>query len=94
MAAGVAVLDQMSLRSGRTLGQTALRFCLVPPGVATVLPNITSHENLREFAVAGDAPPLEPDEIAVLARAWHEHGADLSQPFSDSRSKPAKLVSR
>ncbi|MFQ5839379.1 MAG: aldo/keto reductase [Candidatus Methylomirabilales bacterium] len=77
----------------RTLGQAAIQFCLAEPLVATVLPNITSVENLEEFAGAVDAPPLHGDAVTRLKRLWDEGWANrLAQPFSDSQTKPTPLV--
>jgi aryl-alcohol dehydrogenase-like predicted oxidoreductase len=89
MQAGLAVREALPLRAGAaTAGQAAIRFCLEPAAVASVLPNITSRENLREFAAAGDLPPLDPADLAALRRVYAERRAELAQPLSDSRSKP------
>lgn len=48
---------------GRTIGQAAIQFCLAAPMVASVLPNLTNSEQLREFAAAVDVPPVTPEEI-------------------------------
>jgi aryl-alcohol dehydrogenase-like predicted oxidoreductase len=89
MEAGLRVRDALPLGGGgRTMGQAAIRFCLEPAAVATVLPNITSRDNLREFAAAGDLDPLQPEELAELRRVWEAHRAELRQPWSDSRTKP------
>ena len=89
MQAGLAVRDALPLRAGEaTMGQAAIRFCLDMPAAATVLPNITSRENLREFAAAGDLPPLAPADLEALRDVWRAHREELRQPLSDSRSKP------
>ncbi len=93
MQAGLAVRDALPLADGgRTLGQAALLFCLHPEAAASVLPNITSRENLREFAAAGSLPPLAADELEVCAEVWRLHGPELAQPWSDSLRKPTPLA--
>ena len=92
MQAGLAVRARMPAGSAGTLGQTAIRFCLVPPGISSVLPNITSRDNLREFAAAGDLPPLSPTEVSQLATIWRESRAALLQPLSDSTTKPTPVA--
>ncbi len=52
--------------TGRTIAQAAIQFCLSEPSVASVLPNITSEGELREFAAAPDTPPLTEEEVARL----------------------------
>lgn len=77
----------------RTLGQAAILFCLAERSVSTVLPNITSLENLEEFARAGDLPPLTADEVGNLRARWNETWAGmLTQPFSDSQTKPTPVA--
>ncbi len=56
--------------TGRTLAQAAIQFCLAEPSIASVLPNITSEEELREFASAPDTPPLTEEEVAHLHRLF------------------------
>lgn len=92
MAAGLRVREQMATSDERTLGQTAIAFCLAREAVATVLPNITSTANLREFAAAGDLPPLRPEEQRALDQLWMENRDTLFQPLSDSRNKPAPVA--
>ncbi len=54
-------------RPGRTLGQAAIQWLLTEPRVGTVLPNIYGVEQLREFAAAPDAPPLDAADLARIA---------------------------
>ncbi len=92
MQAGLRVRERMPLAPGRTLGQTALLFCLAPGEIASVLPNITNRDNLREFATTGDLPALDAEEMQVLNQVWRDTRADLAQPWSDSRSKPTPVA--
>ncbi len=50
----------------RTIGQAAIQFCLSEPTISSVLPNITSEKELKEFAAAPHTPPLTPEEVARL----------------------------
>ncbi|MFQ5881881.1 MAG: aldo/keto reductase [Candidatus Methylomirabilales bacterium] len=78
---------------GRTLGQAAILFCLAERSVSTILPNITSPQNLEEFARAGDLSPLTVEEVERLKARWDEAWAEmLVQPFSDSRMKPTPVA--
>ncbi|MDP3722902.1 MAG: aldo/keto reductase [Candidatus Omnitrophota bacterium] len=71
----VRQLAFLTEQTGRTLGQAALQFILAEPSVASVLPNITTEEALREFAAAPDLTGLTPDELMRLRDlAAHEFG--------------------
>ena len=56
--------------TGRTLGQAAIQFVLAEPLVACVLPNIYNNEQLEEFAVGADVPPLSAGEVQRLAQLY------------------------
>ena len=58
--------------TGRTMAQSALRFCLAQPTVATVLPNITTMEDLAQYAAAPDTAELYPEEEERLQELWEE----------------------
>jgi aryl-alcohol dehydrogenase-like predicted oxidoreductase len=92
MEAALRAREGMPVGQGRTLGQTAILFCLAHPAVVSVLPNITSRDNLREFAQAGSLPPLTAEERAACDRVWSDHAAELRQPLSDSRNKPTPVA--
>lgn len=77
---------------GRTMGQAAILFALAQPMVATVLPNITTVENLEEFARASEGPPLSEEELKKIDQIWEETKESLAQPFSDSRNKPTPIA--
>lgn len=75
--------------TGRTLGQAAILFSLYHQSVATVLPNITNEEQLKEYCAASDAPPLTDVEMARINQLWEEQFKErLAQPFSNSQTKP------
>ncbi|MBI4234065.1 MAG: aldo/keto reductase [Chloroflexi bacterium] len=54
----VATLDFLLQHHPTPLGQAAIRFCLAQPAISSVLPNITSGEQLQEYAAASGAEPL------------------------------------
>lgn len=99
MKAGVEVVEEMKAKGlfdaqSRTIGQLAIQFSLYWPHVASVLPNFTTEENLREFAMASEAPPLTEAECVELEWLWiREYQERLKQPLSDSISKPAPVLS-
>lgn len=56
-------------RNGRTLAQTAIRYALADPAVATVIPGASNLEQLRLNLSAATAPPLNGEEIAAIRAA-------------------------
>ena len=54
----LAELDFLTDNMDSTIGQIAIKFVLDTPQVASVLPNITSAERLREFATASETKDL------------------------------------
>lgn len=52
--------------NGRTLVQTAIRYALADPAVATVIPGASSLEQLRLNLSAASAPPLAEEELAAI----------------------------
>lgn len=62
MARALTKVEQLDfLLEGRTIAQAALAWILANPGITTVLPTVTTVEQLEEFAAAA-AKPLGPDE--------------------------------
>ena len=49
--------------TGRTMAQAALRFILAQPQMTVVIPTITNHSELREYAGAANVPELTEDEL-------------------------------
>jgi len=65
MLEGLKKVEQLRfLTQERTMAQAALRFVLAEPSVASVLPTITSMDDLLEFAGASDVPELTDEELA------------------------------
>ena len=58
--------------TGRTLAQSAIAFCLAQPSIASVLPNLTTLEELREYAAASETLPLSEEELAMIDELWRE----------------------
>ncbi|WP_438446599.1 aldo/keto reductase [Gorillibacterium sp. sgz5001074] len=93
MGRGLKAVEKLSFlygpETGRTIGQAAILFSLSAPIVASVLPNITTSDNLKEFASASDCPPLTDAEIAEVRRLWDTELMELlDQPYADSENKP------
>jgi aryl-alcohol dehydrogenase-like predicted oxidoreductase len=98
MRAGLQVIRELKFLyegTNRTLAQAAILFCLSSPTVKSVLPNITSEANLKEFAEASDKPPLTRDELKRIEELWEGgHKVLLKQPFSNSKNKPTPVTGR
>ena len=56
--AHLAELDFLTENMDSTIGQIAIKFALDTPQMASILPNITSAQRLREFAVAPETKDL------------------------------------
>ncbi|MGI8460846.1 MAG: aldo/keto reductase [Solirubrobacterales bacterium] len=61
----VETIRFLSEETGRSMPQAALRYIL-DSGITTVIPTITSDEELRIYASAADAEPLSADELAEV----------------------------
>ena len=59
----VAALDFLTQESDATIGQIAIKFALARKRIASVLPNITSEEQLMEFAAAPQTPDLAAEAL-------------------------------
>jgi aryl-alcohol dehydrogenase-like predicted oxidoreductase len=58
--------------SGRSMPQAALRFIL-DSGITTVIPTITSEQELRVYASAADVPPLSAEELARVGELYERN---------------------
>ena len=82
-------LDFLYKDNERTIGQAAILFSLAVKNICTVLPNFTTHEEIDEFSKASELSPLSDDDLNKIEDLWdNSHSDILSQPFSDSTSKP------
>ena len=66
VAATLQVLRRVSATAGRSPAQTALRFALAAPAVATVIPGASSVEQLQDNVAAAASAPLGDGEAAAL----------------------------
>lgn len=98
MQAGVEVVKEMKAKGlfdgkERTIGQLAIQFSLYQPSVVTVLPNFTSEENLKEFAMASEVAPLTKEEMDLIESLWvNGYSERLKQPMSDTTTKPTPVL--
>ncbi|MEO6867691.1 MAG: aldo/keto reductase, partial [Gaiellales bacterium] len=60
-------------REDATMGQVALKWLLADPQNASILPNITTFEQLREFAAAPDIEDLDADDIGEIETLFNLH---------------------
>ncbi len=56
-----------------TLGQAAIKYILADKTVASVLPNITSLQELEEYALASDRPDLTQDDLDRVADLYRNN---------------------
>lgn len=68
----LAAIEPLTGAMAATIGQTAIKFVLSAPRVATVLPNILSIQQLEEFAAAPDTGDMPPELIADLHEAFDD----------------------
>ncbi|MBI4200514.1 MAG: aldo/keto reductase [Chloroflexi bacterium] len=78
--------------TGRTLAQAAIQFCLAQPTIGSVLPNITSREELLEYSRANEVPDLTPGELVRIDELL-QHGFFQEQaggrPAPEEAGSPA-----
>jgi aryl-alcohol dehydrogenase-like predicted oxidoreductase len=70
---GLKKVEQLSFltgETGRTIAQTAIKFILAEPSVASALPNIYDETQLAEFAAAPDTPDLSAEELRRIAELY------------------------
>lgn len=68
----------------RSMSQAAINFVLAQPTIVSVLPNITSLDDLNEFTQALDAPGLTQQDQDYILELWH-HGFDLKDEEREFR---------
>jgi aryl-alcohol dehydrogenase-like predicted oxidoreductase len=74
--------------TGRTMGQAAIAGILADPTFTTVLPTVTTAEQLREYAAASELP-LTDDERRSVDDLWSrnfDHQDRFVMPLKSSRS--------
>jgi len=80
-------LDFLTASRERTLGQTALKFVLASPEIASTLPNIYDYDQLEEFAAAPETPDLTEEELARIEELYENNFvlAEAERPAQTSR---------
>ena len=63
----------------RSMAQAAIQFVLKPQAIVSVLPNLTTLAELKEYTSAVDTPGITDEEQTKLDELW-ENGFDLSEP--------------
>lgn len=63
-------LEFLTQETGRTIGQTALKFVLAHEKIMSALPNIYNDEQLEEFAAASETPDLTREELEKIAELY------------------------
>ncbi len=76
----LAKLDFLLQNYDATIGQLAIRFCLMPPTVASCTPTITSVEMLEEYVSASETPPITPADMHELDRLYSTNFDIEEQP--------------
>ena len=74
----VARVQFLVQEGDRTMGQAAIQFVLAKPTIVSVLPNITSLDDLKEFTEALHVPGLTQTEQDYILELWH-NGFDLKE---------------
>ena len=67
-----AMVEFLYQGTGRTVAQAAIKFCLSQECVVSVLPNITTIEELLEYSAAPDCPDISDEEQQTLDELWQE----------------------
>ena len=70
-----------------TVGQIAIKFCLVPPIMASCVPTITNEAQLEEYVAAPDIDELPADELQRLFVLYADNfGTGDKDPMKSSQS--------
>ena len=77
----LAKIDFMLQNYDATIGQLAIRFCLIPDVVASCTPTITSVEMLDEYVKTSELGPISQDDMEELDRLYSDNfGVDETPP--------------
>ncbi len=63
----------LSRKGERTLGQAAVRFVLMHPGVTTALGGFSELWQLEEMVAASGTGPLSDEDMARVEMAWRSN---------------------
>ena len=81
----LGMLDFLLRDKAATVGQIAIKFCLTPEPIASVLPTITTPQELEEYAAAPEIDPLPADELERLAELYADNfGLGEKDPLKSS----------
>ena len=56
--------------TGRTLAQSAIKFCLSQPSIVSVLPNVTDIETLNDYVLSSNSDDLADHELLRIEELW------------------------
>jgi aryl-alcohol dehydrogenase-like predicted oxidoreductase len=78
-----------------TVGQIAIKFCLMPEIMASCLPTITTMQQLDEYAAAPDITDLPQDELRKLADLYVDNfGVGEKDPMKSSQTESGWVAVR
>ena len=80
-------LDFLTQETDATIGQVAIQFALARRSIASILPNITNPEQLREFALAPETPALSAEILARIDDLYKHNFYLEETPEEESVSK-------
>ena len=66
-------LDFLTRETDATIGQVAIQFALSRRSIASILPNITNREELREFALAPETSALSSEVLGRINDLWENN---------------------
>jgi len=82
----LGMIDFMYEGKPATIGQIALKFCLIPSVMASVLPTMTTVAQLEEYAAAPETDDIPASELRRLAELYGDNfGTGAPQPLRSSR---------
>ena len=89
----LASIDFLLENYDATIGQLAIRFCLIPNVVASCTPTITSEETLQEYVAAGDMGGFSAADVTALDHIYAANfGVDEEPPRMKSSVSPTGFV--
>ena len=85
----LAKIDFLTENYDATIGQIAIRFCLMPEVVASCTPTITSAEMLKEYVAAAETPEIAPSDMSELDRLYSTN-FDIDEQPARMKSSTSK----
>lgn len=68
-----ALFSEVASENRRTLPELALKFCLAPESVATVIPGMLTVSEVEENIRVADSGPLQEEELAAIRAIYASH---------------------